>query len=291
MKILGIDIGGTKTTTMLFKKEKNRLKTLKREKKITRDYSFKELIELIREKSGEADAIAISSPGFIQKGIVVSASNNKNLEGKKFSNAIKRMGKPFAIYNDADCFVYAEASEGAGKSIKNGVIAGWIFGTGIGGGTALKINGKTELFPGINEAGHMIIPFKMKDKLLESSTRIRRRYRKLGFLTLEDVASGRTREELGEEYKKLENEIEEAVVYGFYNVQKILSPKLHIIGGGYGKFLGKNYFARIEKKLKETYEKESHAKPEFSIKMFKLSDDIGAYGAALLFLKDKKVKQ
>ncbi len=287
MEIIGIDVGGTKTTFIGFEFKKGILRKEWEERIKTSHLSFSEWFSLISEKA-KSKKIALSMPGFLENGVVKNSPNFKELEGKRIKRWLKKITPSFIVENDANCFAYAEAIVGKGKG-KEGIIAGWIFGTGVGGGLVLKKKGMALLLSEKTEFGSFYVGVE-EDLFLKHSKRAREIKRKYGFLTLEGVASGKVREELGKNFSKVKGLVEKAIINSFYNVQLTVSPSLHVIGGGFGKALGKEFFKRIEKQVKKKYK---IGKPNFSIELFSIRDDAGVIGAVLLFLakNNKKIKK
>jgi fructokinase len=66
-----------------------------------------------------------------------------------------RLGRDFAIQNDANCFALAEALQGAGRGQR--VVFGVILGTGCGGGIVIKGSVHRGLQSIGGEWGHMVI--------------------------------------------------------------------------------------------------------------------------------------
>ncbi|KQT46876.1 N-acetylglucosamine kinase [Devosia sp. Leaf420] len=93
--------------------------------------------------------IAISITGVVdpQTGLVTCA-NIPCIDGKVLSDELaKRLDRPVTVANDADCFVLAEATSGAGRGHR--VAFGAILGTGVGGGIVVD----QKLHPGAGGLG------------------------------------------------------------------------------------------------------------------------------------------
>ncbi|KQN74975.1 ROK family protein [Devosia sp. Leaf64] len=93
--------------------------------------------------------IAISITGVIdpQTGLVTCA-NIPCIDGKVLSDELAaRLDRPVTVANDADCFVLAEATSGAGRGHR--VVFGAILGTGVGGGIVVD----QKLHPGAGGLG------------------------------------------------------------------------------------------------------------------------------------------
>jgi fructokinase len=145
---LGIDLGGTKTESILLDPHGE---TVHRERRPTprsknpvAEYSgiLNHVVAMIEETrtaapAGAACTIGIGIPGTVhpQTGNVQNA-NTTSLIGKPFQGALESaLGRPVAVENDANCFTLAEAREGAGKGY--GLVFGVIMGTGCGGGLCI----------------------------------------------------------------------------------------------------------------------------------------------------------
>lgn len=103
------------------------------------------IAELIAKGGAPEDAaIAISITGVVdpQDGAVTCA-NIACIDGRHLSDELERkFQRKVLVANDADCFVLAEATAGAGRAHR--VVFGAILGTGVGGG--LVVDGR--LHPG-----------------------------------------------------------------------------------------------------------------------------------------------
>lgn len=146
MHRIGIDLGGTKTESILLAPGgqelfRKRIPTRKLEgyRAILDDTSA-----LILETAA-AGGLAISActvgvgiPGIIDGDKVINA-NTTCLIGQRFpADLSAKVGRSVAMENDANCFTMAECTTGAGKGYD--FVFGVILGTGCGGG--ICINGK-----------------------------------------------------------------------------------------------------------------------------------------------------
>lgn len=136
MKIIGIDIGGTKCAVVLGN-EKGEI--LRKEKFATtdRDETLEKIITTVLGM-GECDAVGISCGGPLdsKKGVIMSPPNLPgwdNVEIVKMINS--RLGVPVFLKNDADACALAEWKFGAGKGCDNMIFL--TFGTGLGAGLIL----------------------------------------------------------------------------------------------------------------------------------------------------------
>ncbi len=104
--------------------------------------AFVAAIAAFVEEGGAPPAapIAISVTGVVdpQSGIVTCA-NIPCIDGRNLADDLgKKLGRPVLVANDADCFVLAEATAGAGQGHR--VVFGVILGTGVGGGLVIDGN-------------------------------------------------------------------------------------------------------------------------------------------------------
>jgi len=92
----------------------------------------------------EGTPIAISVTGVVDPaGGRVTCANIPCIDGRNLAGELEtRLGRPVLVANDADCFVLAEATAGAGRGHR--VVFGAILGTGVGGG--IVVDGR--LHPG-----------------------------------------------------------------------------------------------------------------------------------------------
>jgi len=164
MKILGIDIGGTKCA-VTFGKEANNSLTILDKRIFSTDISkpslhminsFFEICDEFIEKYGTVDSIGISCGGPLDSnsGVIINPPHLPLLHGVPIVKIFKeRYNIPVFIQNDANACALAEWIYGAGRNCKNIVFL--TFGTGLGAG--LILDGK--LYEGTNgnagEVGHI----------------------------------------------------------------------------------------------------------------------------------------
>jgi len=169
MRIVGIDIGGTKCAVILGQVDKEgQIEVIARKMVQTKDFpdpflliaKFQEEMEILLDAQG-MDMKTVSSNGFScggpldsKKGVVLSPPNLPGWDNipivKLFTD---KYGIPTAIQNDANACALAEWKFGAGRGTSN--MAFLTFGTGMGAG--LILNG--QLYAGTNdnagEVGHI----------------------------------------------------------------------------------------------------------------------------------------
>lgn len=161
---IGIDLGGTKTETILLDPDDGILYRKRIDTPKHQGYKaiLNSTIQLITETlayvpAGKKCSIGIGIPGTVNSRTqLVQNANTTCLIGKPFKKDMeKTLGTRVCMENDANCFVYAENRSGAAKGYD--CVFGIIMGTGCGGG--LCINGDIRQGPhGIaGEWGHMSI--------------------------------------------------------------------------------------------------------------------------------------
>jgi len=98
--------------------------------------AFAGVIAEFVEKGGApaGSGITISVTGVVDPATGhVTCANIPCIDGKRLADELSvRFGRPVTVANDADCFVLAEATAGAGRGHR--VVFGAILGTGVGGG-------------------------------------------------------------------------------------------------------------------------------------------------------------
>lgn len=141
--IVGLDIGGTKTSVVIGDHKANIYKKIVfptfPEKEF--EYSFKNIcwnIEKLMQKTRNVDLISVSigGPLNIEKGIIYSPPNLptwKNVALKKFLQ--NKFSLPVFVEHDGNAGVLAEFLFGRGKGYKNVIFI--TFGTGLGAGIIL----------------------------------------------------------------------------------------------------------------------------------------------------------
>ncbi|MBI4921126.1 MAG: ROK family protein [Devosia nanyangense] len=100
--------------------------------------AIEEMLVLSPAPAGSAVSIAIT--GVVDPADeVIKCANIPCIDGRRLAPELRRrLGRPVAVANDADCFALAEAVAGAGKGHR--IVFGTILGTGVGGG--LVIDGR-----------------------------------------------------------------------------------------------------------------------------------------------------
>ncbi len=148
---IGVDLGGTKIEAVVL--DRDTMSVLARERVATeRDRGYEAIvettaahIEATAARAGidvRATPIGVGMPGAVARRTgLVKNSNTTVLNGRPFRDDLaRRVGRPIAFANDANCFALAEARLGAARAEANGVVFGVIMGSGVGGG--IVIGGK-----------------------------------------------------------------------------------------------------------------------------------------------------
>ncbi len=108
-------------------------------------------------RAGEA-TVGVGMPGTTGTGGRVKNANSTWLNGRPFeADLSRRLDRPVATANDANCMALSEAVDGAGAGA--GGVFGVILGTGVGGG--LVIDGRVRIGPNglAGEWGHTPLPW------------------------------------------------------------------------------------------------------------------------------------
>ncbi len=162
MKLLGLDIGGTKCAAVTANWDGERLQILKKEKCPT-DHSVSPETMLERLFAladgildGKSDAVGISCGGPLDSahGVILGPPNLPGWDGVPVTAlAARHFGAPAHLQNDANACAVAEWKFGAGRGTRNMIFL--TFGTGLGAGLILD----GQLYSGTNdnagECGHL----------------------------------------------------------------------------------------------------------------------------------------
>ena len=251
-KIIGLDVGGTKISGVLFDGKK----VLKELTIKTPDNLFefeRNLLKLADFLSvgSKVSGVGIGMAGLMdfKKGIAIHSPNIKFVKNLFLRKLFQLNGyKNVEIENDARCFALSESLIGYGKN-KNNVVC-LTLGTGIGGG--LVYNGKLIRGShfGAGEVGHMIYE---------------------GQITFEKAfQKARDRKD----NRALANIVGNLLT----NIYRLTDPDLIVLGGGVAMSKNRNFINEATKKCAKnlvTYK----IKPQ--VKTSKLKN-AGAIGAALL---------
>lgn len=180
---IGVDVGGTKMSAVLFDIEK---------KEVVSDYKLatptdildkflvmlsaliEPLLERAKKDKIKVEKIGVGVPGVLsaassenKEGKILKCPNLEILDGVSLGKIIEeRYNIPVSLDNDANCFLRAEVNLGAVQ--KSTTVVGITIGTGIGGGVGFNpapehssVRDKQEIYQGVHgsagEIGHMIV--------------------------------------------------------------------------------------------------------------------------------------
>lgn len=141
---IGIDLGGTKTESVLLDPEGVQL--LRRRVATERALGYRGIVEMVAElvrdtlahvPAAHASTVGVDIPGMwdSKRGVVLGA-NTTELIGQPLRDDLQAaLGRRISLQNDANCFALAEALAGAATG--NSCVFGVIMGTGCGGGLVL----------------------------------------------------------------------------------------------------------------------------------------------------------
>jgi len=276
---IGVDIGGTKMSAVLFDGDKVIADYVLATPKDNLEHfmiMLKALVEPLQDKA-KAAGVAVKGIGVgvaamldFTENKVAEAPNLPLLNNIKLSeNLAARLGvEQIKIDNDAHCFLRAEMKFGAGKKYKNAF--GITVGTGIGG--AWWSGG--QIYQGAHgsatEVGWLTVDFKAGISLEQA-------YHKLMQNSPAALAEEAYRGDVLAQ--KSYDEFGHYLGISLANVVNLIDPELIIVGGGV--IESSDLFLSRTKKIMRQYIKSPEAKVVKIVKG-KLGANAGAIGAALL---------
>ncbi len=274
---IGVDIGGTKMSAVLFDGTK-----------VIADYSLatpkdslehflimlKALVEPLLDKAKkqkiEVKGIGVGAPGILdrQQSMVLRTHNLHIIDGVKLGNLLEEKLKlPVKLGNDTDGFVRAEAKLGAAKGYNN--VYGLTIGTGIGDGW--WYNGEIYLgsHGGAGESSEMVIS--------EAGLGLEAVYQKLSQNNPAQIAEEAYRGDVLAE--KTYGEIGKYIGMALANIVNLIDPGIIVIGGAVA-----NSSDLFLSQVKKTMKKHIFSPEAKKVKIVKskLGPLAGAIGAALL---------
>lgn len=275
---IGIDVGGTKMSAVLFGGKniiaKNKLPTPKDNLKhfmAALNALIEPLLKKARKDKIKIKGIGLGVPGPVNyKERKISICNNiKIIAGAKIADQLQtKTGLSVKTDNDTRCFMRGEALMGAGRKFSN--IYGIIIGTGIGGAWWHE----KKVYQGVNGAANefnkMVIDFK-------SGIGLEEEYHNL---TKNDPAKLAKKAYSGDiSAKKTFKKIGQNLGTAFANIVNLIDPEIIIIGGGVMK--SSDLFLPA---IKKNMRKHIFSPKAKKIKILKseLGEYAGAIGAALL---------
>ena len=165
---IGIDLGGTKTETILFNPAgealyRTRVPTPRNKDKVKNYQAIlttvqKLILDTAKQiPSANKYTIGVGIPGTINREThLVQNANTTSLRGRPFKSDLeKRLKGKISMENDANCFTLAESVAGAAKEY--GIVLGIIMGPGCGGGICIQGNIHTGSQNIAGEIGHFSI--------------------------------------------------------------------------------------------------------------------------------------
>lgn len=208
MVTLGIDIGGSAIKGAPVDLDKGVLVTERVRVEMPTPSTPENCARVVQElvqRFQYSGPVGITFPAVVKNGVTLTAANVDkswiNFDAQKLMREVTRL--PVIVLNDADAAGVAEVAHGAGKDVA-GTVALFTFGTGIG--SAFFINGI--LLPN-TEFGHL---------LLRGRDAERR-------------ASAKVKADKGWTWKQWAKRVNEFL----FEIDKLFSPDLVIIGGGVSK--------------------------------------------------------
>ncbi len=275
---IGIDIGGTNMSAILFDGEKvvadYKLATPKDNIDhfmIMLNALVEPLIEKAKENKVKIIGIGLGVPGPVNyKERKVSVCNNVLIiAGVKIADQLQtKTGLPVEVDNDTKCFVRAEALAGAGQKYSN--IYGVIIGTGIGGAWWHREKIYQGAHGGAGEFNKMVIDF-------ESGVGLEEAYHKLTQSNPASLAEEAYRGDVLAE--KMFEEVGRDLGIAFANIVNLIDPEVIIVGGGVVES-SDLFLPKIKKTMREHIF--SPEAKKIKILKGKLGENAGAIGAALL---------
>lgn len=250
--VLGIDIGGTKITGVVFdgRRAVKNLTIVTPKTLASFKYSLKHLLDFL-SAGYHVSGIGIGMAGIVdqKRSVIRHSPNIKNIKNFNFKKFFGALGfTKVALENDANCFALAEANLGGGENYS--AVIGITLGTGIGGG----LIGQSRIFRGAHgsagEVGHMMADFKHTFEYYFKIARDRRDNRALG-----EIVGNLTA-----------------------NLTNVLDAEVIVFGGGVATDPARNFLS-LAKKTAQQNILNKKAMPKILISKLKHA---GAIGAALL---------
>jgi len=276
---IGIDVGGTKMSAVLFDGEN-----------IIDDYSLatpkdtldsfmvmiKALLDPLFDKAKtnkiKVSMIGVGIPGLLnlERRKIIYAPNLEIIKGINLSEELEKLlSIPVLMDNDVNCFLRAEMSLGAGLKYKNAYAL--TIGTGIGGAWYFNNNIYRGANGGGGEPGAMLIDFSESIKLEPA-------YHKLTQNNPSSLADEAYRGDILAE--KSFEEVGGFLGMAIANIVNLLDPEIIILGGGV--IESSDLFLSKTKKTMKEHIESSESKKKIKVVKAKLGARAGAVGAALI---------
>ena len=164
---IGIDLGGTKTESIILDENGKEVERLRKETPKNYNGTLDTIcgfVKYLEEKYKIKCTVGVGTPGALSKETdCIKGGNSTWLNGRPLKKDIElRLNRKIFFENDANCFALSEAYDGAGS--KHEIVFGVIIGTGVGGGLVIDkkiINGFNNI---TGEWGHNQMPVGSNDK-------------------------------------------------------------------------------------------------------------------------------
>lgn len=251
--IVGIDIGGTKISGVLFDGKK-----VLKEQTVPTPINLKDFQEVLNTlilylaRGQKSILVGIGIAGNVDpvRKVVLRSPNIKFIKNLNLKSILKlKLVEDVKVDNDASCFTRAEKLVGQGKKLRN--FLAMTLGTGIGGGVVIN----NELYRGKNNSGAEFGHIYLGSGFFESQFQVLRNKKDF-------VNAGKL------------------IGKGLASLINIFAPEAVIIGGGYGINESGKYLPSAKKEIAKFIFNERN-KTEVLISKLK---NAGALGAALLFV-------
>jgi len=276
---IGIDLGGTKMSAVLFDGEKvldeNLLATPKNNLEniiIMMAVLIEPLIKRAAEFKRNIKGVGIGAAGVmdIERKKILNSPNLKILNNVKLAEKLEEKIKlKTKLENDAKCFIMAECKLGAGKKYKN--IYGLTIGTGIGGGWFINNEIYKGSHGGAGEVGHMIMDSKDLNDLEDLFHNIMKR---------DPIKIAQRAYSLDRSALRIYEEFSKILGLALANIANIIDPEVFIIGGGVINSADL-FLPRAEEIMKKNIQS-SEISIKIKILKSKLDKNAGAIGAAMI---------
>ncbi|PLX26655.1 hypothetical protein C0583_06490 [Candidatus Parcubacteria bacterium] len=276
---IGIDVGGTKMSAVLFDGNKIIYDYMLATPRDTLDAFMtmlkalvEPLLEKAKDKKRKVDLIGMGVPSVLDaKGrVALNAPNLRIIENVDIAGKLEEMmGIEVVMDNDVNCFLRAEMMLGAGKGHTN--VYGITIGTGIGGAWWLGENIYEGANGGGGEPGSMLIDFSENIGLEDA-------YHKLTKNNPASVAEEAFRGDVLAE--KTFEEVGEFLGMAMANIINLIDPEMIILGGGVSES-DELFLSRAKKTMKDHIASRD-ARKKIKVLKSKLGLRAGAIGAALI---------
>lgn len=281
-QILTIDLGGTKISGAVFKKEEDKYKIIKYKKK---EYqNLKEEITFFIDaitKNVKIDEIIISTagPADYKKGILKNPANikTKNFNIKKYIQDKYKI--KVYVFHDSESFTKYQSI----KHKEYSSILSILFGTGIGYALSIKQNNNHQIYRGKGNAGelsHVIINSKEVEQYYKE---IPKNHKQKSY---RDIFQKIEKNEINQfEKNKIIEELSDILSTATYNGILAYDPELIVLSGSVTK-ARKYFYIQYKQKLKEKLQKYSIQTPKIII-----DTDSKAILNGSIFMKENQIKK